>query len=158
MLGNEELAGAWRRSVVVTSDSCGTGLARPTGEGILRVSHLDSSLTIDYYNTCGTLISADVPGSFTDPLVMVTRSLVACIGNPFEIRCCYDVAETDTGTLQGDGIVGETVVFYSINPSLSYGGCNLSYTCEIRGTLEWQRCPPVDCSFQNCATTSGSSP
>jgi len=157
--GDGELAGAWHRSVVVTADNCGTETLGQPSESLLQVSHRDSTLTINYYNTCGTLVSADQPGLLTGSAVTVTRNLGhVCHGDPFVVMCCYDVVETDTGTFLGVGIAGETVEVFSLNTSLSHASCDPSFSCTIRGASEWLPCPPGDCSFQSCATATSSSP
>lgn len=146
-----ELSGAWERSVLVTADDCDLGALGQTGDSILKVSHLDSALTIDYYDRCGTLNNAGQAGSVSGSVVMVTRSLGhVCSGDPFLIRCCYDIAETDTGTFLGEGIEGETIEVFSLNSSLSHSSCEPLSACTVRGTFTWQRCPPGDCSFRSC--------
>jgi hypothetical protein len=159
MFGDGELAGGWHRSVVVTADNCGTETVGQPSESLLQVSHRDSALTINYYNTCGTLIAEGQPGSFVGSTVTVTRDLGhVCRGDPLVMMCCYDVVETDTGTFLAVGIAGETVEVFSLNTSLSHPNCDPSLTCTIRGASEWLPCPSADCSFRICDSTAAASP
>lgn len=144
------LDGSWKTTAVIAADTCGTGLAGQTREGVIRIDHLGDSVTAGLFTDCGVALSPPESILFNDPVVTMTKDLgFACRGG-FPVACCYGVTWIDSGTLDGDAVTGTHTQIFTLFPN-SPPSCAPS-ACQVSGDLDWQRCPPADCSFRICGT------
>jgi hypothetical protein len=138
-----DLAGEWRLTGSVTADACGTSIFPLLDEAILRIAQQDALLTVEVLSPCGTTVATgsgavDFAG---DVILLFEESIVL---NP---TCTIAIEHAHAGSAgsPATSIAGTRTLTLSAE-----GDCGPGLPCDIDGGFTAVRCPPGDCSFEDC--------
>jgi hypothetical protein len=150
-LSDAPVAGHWQVTATILSGDCDllAGVSRfagpltPLGD-FLEIRTRGTGLEIFNAIYCGNFCPWGNGTTDGDTVTLSSRRTA-----PFDGACTLEVAETDTGTIEGNAISGE----FSVTASPG-AGCEPAAPCTLRGRFIADRCdracgPLLDC-FRIC--------